>query len=65
MDALLTAEVDQQWGKRVAQWRKEKEARRKLMDDVMQTRRQQVQEKCEIASTIECIARSMYLFCFL
>ena len=34
MDALLTAEVDQQWGKRVAQWRKEKEARRKLMDDI-------------------------------
>lgn len=48
MDALLTAEVEQQWGKRVAQWRKEKEARRKLMDDVMQTRRQQVQEKCEM-----------------
>jgi len=48
LDALLTAEVEQQWGKRVAQWRKEKEARRKLMDDVMQKRRQQVQEKCEM-----------------
>ena len=48
LDALLTAEVEKQWAKRLAQWNKEKEARRKLMNDVMQTRRQQVQEKCEL-----------------
>jgi hypothetical protein len=47
LDSILTAEVEQQWAKRVAQWRTEKEARRKLMDDVMKTRRQQIQEKCE------------------
>lgn len=45
LDTLLTAEVEQQWAKRVAQWRTEKEARRKLMDDVMRIRKQQIQEK--------------------
>ena len=47
LDSLLNAEVEQQWAKRMAQWRTEREARRKLMDDVMRTRRQQVQEKSE------------------
>ena len=47
LDTLLNAEVEKQWAKRLAQWNKEKEARHKLMNDVMQTRRQQVQEKCE------------------
>ena len=45
LDSLLNREVEQQWAKRMAQWRTEREARRKLMDDVMKTRRQQVQEK--------------------
>lgn len=47
LDTLLTAEVEQQWAKRVAQWRTEREARRKLMDDVMRIRKQQIQEKCK------------------
>ena len=47
LDALLSVEVEKQWAKRAAQWRKEREARRKLMDDVMKARRQQVQGKCE------------------
>lgn len=45
LDSLLNREVEQQWAKRMAQWCTEREARRKLMDDVMKTRRQQVQEK--------------------
>ncbi len=47
LDALLTAEVEKQWAKRMEQWRKEKEARSKLMKDVMDTRRSQIQQKCK------------------
>jgi hypothetical protein len=45
LDSLLSAEVEKQWAKRTQQWRKEREARRKLMDDVLKTRRQQIKEK--------------------
>ena len=48
LDSLLTAEVEKQWAKRTQQWRKEREARRKLMDDVLKTRRQQIKEKCKL-----------------
>ena len=47
LDSLLSVEVEKQWAKRSQQWRKEREARRKLMDDVMKTRRQQIKEKCK------------------
>lgn len=49
LDALVNSEVEKQWGKRVEQWRKEKEARRKLMQDVLDTRKKQIQEKCKNA----------------
>ncbi|CAI8040664.1 Cilia- and flagella-associated protein 53 [Geodia barretti] len=48
LDSLLTAEVEKQWAKRTQQWRKEREARRKLMDDVLKTRRQQIKEKLAV-----------------
>ena len=48
LDSLLSAEVEKQWAKRTQQWRKEREARRKLMDDVLKTRRQQIKEKCKL-----------------
>ena len=47
LNALVNAEVKKQWGKRMEQWRKEREARKKLMQDVMETRKQQIKEKCE------------------
>ena len=46
LDSLVTAEVAKQWAKRVEQWRREKEARKKLMQDVIDTRRKQIEEKC-------------------
>ena len=52
LDSLLSIEVEQQWAKRAAQWRTEREARCKLLDDVMKIRRQQVEEKCEIIEFI-------------
>lgn len=50
LDILLKAELEQQWAKRLSQWRIEREARRKLMDDVIKTRKQQIEEKCKHAS---------------
>lgn len=46
LDEMVSAEVERQWAQRLAQWRKEKEARRKLMQDVMQTRQEQIKQKC-------------------
>ena len=45
LDDMVSAEVEKQWKQRLAQWRKEKEARRKLVNDVMETRKKQIQEK--------------------
>ena len=45
-DQLVTVEVEKQWSKRVAHWKMEKEARKRLMEDVIQTRKQQIKEKC-------------------
>ena len=47
LESALSAEVQKQWAKRVEQWRKEREARRKLMDDVLKTRKEQIKEKCK------------------
>ena len=46
LDAIVSAEVEKQWARRLAQWRKERDARKKLMQDVLETRKKQVQEKC-------------------
>ena len=47
LDALIDSEVKAQWQKRLEQWKKEKEARKKLMQDVLDTRKKQIQEKCK------------------
>lgn len=59
LDGLLTAQVEKQWAKRMEQWRKEREARKKLMKDVMENRRVQIQEKCRLRSGQEVYARSV------
>lgn len=46
VDEMVSAEVERQWAQRIAQWRKEKEARRKLMQEVIQTRHEQIKQKC-------------------
>ncbi|KAM3937562.1 cilia- and flagella-associated protein 53 [Leptodactylus fuscus] len=47
MDKLIEAELEKSWAKRAEQLRLEKEARNRLMKDVMETRRLQIQEKLE------------------
>ena len=46
LDALIQAEVEKQWAHRLEQWKQEKAARRKLMQDVLNTRKKQIEEKC-------------------
>lgn len=44
---LVDADVAAMWDKRIQQWKLEKEARNRLMLDVMETRRRQLKEKLE------------------
>nr|CAB3228135.1 coiled-coil domain-containing protein 11-like [Phallusia mammillata] len=48
LDRLVEADVAAMWAKRVNQWKLEKEARNRLMLDVMATRRKQLQEKLTV-----------------
>lgn len=45
LDNMIEAEVKRQWQKRLDQWAKERDARKRLMDDVLATRKRQLQEK--------------------
>ena len=47
LDTLITSEVEKQWAKRAEQWKREREARAKLMKDVLDTRKQQIKDKCK------------------
>ncbi|XP_066458657.1 cilia- and flagella-associated protein 53 isoform X2 [Eleutherodactylus coqui] len=47
MDMLIEAELKKSWAKRTEQLRLEKEARNRLMKEVMETRRQQIEEKLQ------------------
>ena len=53
LDALVNSEVEKQWAKRLEQWRKEREARKKLMQDVLNERKKQIEEKCQFNVTID------------
>ena len=43
----MTAEVERQWSKRLDHWKKEKQARKTLMQDVLDARKKQIEEKCK------------------
>ena len=47
LDAVVTAEVEKQWARRVDQWQREADARQNLLRDVLDIRKQQVQDKRE------------------
>ena len=49
LDALINSEVAKQWAKRTEQWKREREARAKLMQEVLESRKQQIKEKCKLA----------------
>ena len=46
MEAVCDAEVEKMWEKRVHQWKIEKAARQKLLQEVLELRRQQIEQKC-------------------
>lgn len=48
LERVCDAEVEKMWDKKVKQWRLEKDARRKLMEDVMESRRHQLMEKLHV-----------------
>ena len=47
MERLCDAEVEKMWARKIQQWKVEKLARQKLLEEVMESRRRQLQEKCE------------------
>lgn len=48
LEEIVNKEIQKQFDKRVAQWRKDKENRKKLLQDVMNERSLQVQDKSEL-----------------
>ena len=47
LEYLIQTEVEKMWQKRLDAWKTEREARKKLMQDVLAIRAQQVQERCK------------------
>ena len=45
LESVCDAEVERMWEQRVRQWRAEKAARQKLLDEVVEARRQQIQQR--------------------
>ncbi|XP_072166700.1 cilia- and flagella-associated protein 53-like [Diadema setosum] len=45
IDRMISSEVERQWQKRLAQWAKERKARKRLMEEVLAIRQQQVTER--------------------
>lgn len=45
LERVVNEEVEKQWAKRIAQYQMEKNARKKLMDTVMKTREQQIEDR--------------------
>lgn len=45
LETLIQSEVERMWQKRLAAWKLEREARKKLLQDVLRTRAEQVQER--------------------
>lgn len=46
MESIINSEVEKNWQKRLAQWRLEREARKKMLEDVMRERSIQINERC-------------------
>lgn len=48
LESLINEEVEKQWQKRVNQWQMEREARRRMTEEMVEIRRKQIAEKLEI-----------------
>lgn len=55
LNEYVNKEIDKQFEKRLSQWRKEKENRKKLMQQVLDERNLQVNEKSKIIISISLI----------
>ncbi|XP_031565537.1 cilia- and flagella-associated protein 53-like [Actinia tenebrosa] len=49
----VNAEVEKQWAKKMEQYRKERAARKRLMENVMKTRQEQMEERKRIANALK------------
>lgn len=47
LEKMIQHEIEAAWDKRIEQWRKERQARKLLLDDVMAGRARQIQERCK------------------
>lgn len=47
LDTIVNAEMEKQCERRADQWQREADARQSLLQDVLDIRKQQVQDKCE------------------
>lgn len=54
LENLIHAEVERMWQKRLDAWQRERDARKKLMRDVLEIRAQQVQERCKFDDGFSC-----------
>lgn len=52
LDKLCDEEVEKMWQKRLAQWRREKEARRQLLQEVLAARSLQVHNRCMLLKNL-------------
>ena len=51
----MNEEVEKQWAKKMEQYRKEREARRRLMDNVLKSREQQIEERSKLIGIVQSI----------
>lgn len=47
LDRLVNEEVERMWQKRLDQWALERKARKQLLDQVLQVRQGQIQDRCK------------------
>lgn len=48
LERLVNEEVEKMWQKRLHQWQLERQARKKLLQDVMAGRAVQIRERCKL-----------------
>ena len=54
MEKLVDAEVEKMWQKRLQQWKLEKQARQNLLQEVLESRKRQVEDKRKLEDKMMC-----------
>lgn len=47
LEEIMNEEIQKSWQKRIDQWNRESEARQRLLREVIEIRRQQVEDRCK------------------